>query len=94
MEQFNPAIDRYDRRSAARLFDLLWPNPVVARAIAANLAASIRVAHAAADASWEVTMFPDGIRLNVGQVETLTLWEHVIPYYSRPPLRIWRFVLS
>lgn len=48
LEQFNPAIDRYDPRSAARLFDLLWPDAAVSRAIAANLAASIRVAHAAA----------------------------------------------
>jgi hypothetical protein len=88
IEHFNPAIDRYDRRSAGRLFALLWPNPVVAQAIAANLAASIRVAHAAADASWEVTMFPDGVRLNVGQVETLTLRDDVIRFFFREPLEL------
>jgi hypothetical protein len=86
LENFNPAIDRYDQRSAARLFESLWPDAVVARGIAENLAASIRVAHAAADASWEVTMFADGVRFNVGQVETLTLWEHVVRFFFRAPL--------
>jgi 5-methylcytosine-specific restriction enzyme A len=87
---FNPAIDRYDRRSAARLFDSLWPNATVSRAIAANLSNSIQVAHAAADASWEVTMFPDSVRLNVGQVETLTLRKDTIRYFFRAPLKVRR----
>jgi hypothetical protein len=60
----------------------------VARAIAANLAASVRVAHAAADASWEVTMFRDYVRLNVGQVETLTMREDIIRFFFREPLEL------
>lgn len=88
LEQFNPAIDRFDRHSAARLFDSLWPDAVVSRAIAANLAASIRVAHGAADGSWEITMFSNRLRLNVGQVETLTLKEHVIRFLFRAPLEL------
>jgi 5-methylcytosine-specific restriction enzyme A len=86
LNHFNPTIDRYDRRSAARLFDSLWPDTNVSRAIAENLAASIRIAHAAADASWEVTMFSDRVRLNVGQVETLTLREDVIRVFFQAPL--------
>lgn len=88
LEHFNPAIDRYDLRSAVRLFDLLWPDAAVSRAIAANLAASIRIAHAAAGGSWEVTMFSDCVRLNVGQVETLTLRENTARFFFREPLEL------
>lgn len=88
LEPFNPAIDRYDRRSAARLFQSLWPDVTVARAIAENLAASIRVAHAAGEACWEVTMYPHGIRLNVGQVETLTFWEEGCRFLFQSPLHL------
>ena len=88
LEPFNPAIDRYDRRSAARLFQSLWPDDNVARAVAENLAASIRVAHDAGDACWEVTMYPYGLRLNVGQVETLTLWEDGSRFLFQSPLHL------
>lgn len=88
LEHFNPAIDRYDRRSAARLFHALWPEPTVARSVAENLAASIRVAHSASDACWEVTMFPYGLRLNVGQVETLTLAEDEVLFLFQSPLTL------
>ncbi len=72
---FDPAMDRYDRDSAARLFQSLWPDLEVARAIADNIAVSVRAAHAAAEASWSLTMYPNSLRLNVGQVETLTIWD-------------------
>lgn len=85
MEPFNPAIDRYDRRSVARLSHLLWPDNRVTQSVVDNLAAPIRVAHAAGDACWEVTMYPDGLRLNVGQVETLTLREEVARYLFQFP---------
>jgi 5-methylcytosine-specific restriction enzyme A len=88
LEHFNPAIDRYDRRSTGRLFDSLWPDATVSRAIAANLAASIRMAHAAADACWGVTLFPDKIRLNAGQVETLTLQQDIIRFFFRESLEL------
>jgi len=90
LEYFNPAIDRYDRRSATRLFRSLWPDAVVARMMAENLAASVRAANAAGDASWEVTMHPHGVRLNVGQVETLTLWEDGARFFFRSPLNLSR----
>ncbi len=85
-DAFNPAIDRYDKRSAARLFRLLWPDAAVARAVAENLAASVRVAHAAGEACWGITMFAQSLRLNVGQVETLTLSAEGGRYLFRSPL--------
>jgi hypothetical protein len=85
---FNPAIDRYDRRSAARLFRWLWPDPAISRACAANLAASIQIAHEAGQASWEVTMHPDNVRLNVGQVETLTLFADFCRVLFQAPIEL------
>jgi 5-methylcytosine-specific restriction enzyme A len=85
-DDFNPAIDRYDRRSAARLFRWLWPVADISLACARALAASIRVAHEAADACWEVTMFPHWIRLNVGQVEALTLAADEARFLFQAPL--------
>jgi hypothetical protein len=70
---FNPAIDRYDPRSVARLFRSLWPDPEVSLAHARELAESIRVAHDPADACWSVTMKSDTLQLNVGPVEVMTL---------------------
>jgi 5-methylcytosine-specific restriction enzyme A len=83
---FNPSIDRYDRRSAAHLFRWLWPEADVSLACARVLAASILVAHEAADASWEVSMFAHAIRLNVGQVEALTLTADGARFLFRAPL--------
>jgi hypothetical protein len=86
LEGFNPTIDRYDWRSVARLFRTLWPDATAARAVAERLTASVRVAHAAADASWEITMYPHGLRLNVGQVETLTLCAGDVRLLFRAPI--------
>lgn len=83
---FNPAIDRYDWRSAARLFGWLWPAPDVSRACALAVATSIRVAHEAAHACWEVSMFPHRLRLNVGQVEALTLTADEARFLFHGPL--------
>jgi 5-methylcytosine-specific restriction enzyme A len=83
---FNPSIDRYDRRSAAHLFRWLWPETDVSLACAQALAVSVRVAHEAADASWEVSMFAHAVRLNVGQVEALTLTADSASFLFRAPL--------
>lgn len=88
LEPFNPSIDRYDHRSVTRMFRLVWPDTNIAKAVAENLAASIRIAHAASDACWEITMYPDGLRLNVGQVETLTFWENGARFLYQSPLEI------
>lgn len=83
---FNPEIDRHDPRSVDRLFCSLWPDPDVARAHAWELAESIRVAHEAADSCWSVTMFSEMLRLNVGQVEVLTLAANETRYLVHAPL--------
>jgi hypothetical protein len=67
---------KQDRRNPVRageLFQRLCPNPSVRSACEDRLAQSICFAHRCAPASWEVTMFDDRLRLNVGQVEVLTL---------------------
>ncbi|MFI5380714.1 MAG: hypothetical protein ACHRHE_15555 [Tepidisphaerales bacterium] len=85
---FNATIDRYDRRSVARMFDRLWPDRVISRACADNLAASIRASHEAGNGSWGLTMFPDSLRLNVGQVEVLTLDSSGARFLFRAPLEL------
>ena len=83
---FNARIDRYDRGSADRLFRRLWPNDVTCRACSTVLADSIRTAHCAGEGCWSVTMFRDYVRLNVGQVETLTLTADWCRVLFRAPL--------
>lgn len=68
LEEFDANRDRRNPIRAEELFKLLWPNRNVRTACAQRLARSIRCAHELASASWEVTMFDWGIRLNVGQV--------------------------
>lgn len=70
LQEFNADQDRSDSKKAAQLFNLLWPSRVQI-ACANRLATSIQVANDEADASWEVSMFDWGIRLNVGQVASL-----------------------
>jgi len=85
-ENFNPDIDRYDWRSAARLFHYLWPEIGISLDCTRALAESIRVAHEASNACWEVSMFPFHLQLNVGQVEALTLKADEVRLLFRAPL--------
>jgi hypothetical protein len=85
-DHFNSEIDRYDRRSVARLFGRMWPEANVAKACAKHLMKSIHVAHHASEACWSVTMFEDAIRLNVGQVEVLTLFDTETRFLFQGPL--------
>jgi hypothetical protein len=83
---FHPRIDRYDRHSADRLFRRIWPSDGAARASSAVLADSIRMAHREGEECWSITMFADFVRLNVGQVETLTLRANECRLLFRNPL--------
>ncbi|MFT3882758.1 MAG: HNH endonuclease [Gemmatales bacterium] len=85
---FNPNIDRFDRRSAARIFQSLWPVETTVKAVAANLAASIQTAHEVSDACWSVTLKPHMIRLNVGQVETMTFTKREARFLFCSPLEL------
>jgi 5-methylcytosine-specific restriction protein A len=86
LSSFNPSIDRYDWKSAAKLFKRLWTDPEIARAYASVLAASIQAAHRAGHACWEVTMFADCVRLNVGPVEVLELWGRGAKFEFKVPM--------
>jgi hypothetical protein len=70
LQKFDADRDRSNSKRAAQLFNLLWPSRVQI-ACANRLANSIHTANDEADASWEVSMFDWGIRLNVGQVASL-----------------------
>jgi 5-methylcytosine-specific restriction enzyme A len=70
LQNFDADRDRSDPKRAAQLFNLLWPSRVQV-ACANRLANSIHAANDEAAASWEVSMFDWGIRLNVGQVASL-----------------------
>src|ERR1700733_999775 len=85
-DQFNPEIDRNDERSVARLFERMWPDSIVSRACAIHLTKSIQAAHQASKACWSVSMFADKVRLNVGQVEVLTLRATEARFLFRSPL--------
>ena len=78
--------DRESPLDAAVVFESLWPDPTVREACARRLAQSIRIAHEASEASWSVTLFPTSIRLNVGQVEVLTLREREVRVLIRTPV--------
>lgn len=69
-QKFDADRDRSNSKIAAQLFNFLWPSPVQI-ACANRLANSIHTANDEADASWEVSMFDWGVRLNVGQVASL-----------------------
>lgn len=68
------------------MFESLWPDPTIREACGRRLAQSIRTAHEASEASWSVTLFPTSIRLNVGQVEVLTLREREVRVLIRTPV--------
>jgi len=85
---FNPRIDRYDRRSAERLFLALWPNAGVRQAVASTLKESVRCAHVAGDSCWTLNMFGDYLRLNVGPVEVLVLTASCTRFVCAIPLSV------
>jgi predicted HNH restriction endonuclease len=83
LEPFDANRDRDDPKKAAELFELLWPEPNIRLACAERLARSIRHAHKQAGASWEITMFDWGVRLNVGQVAVLDVDSDELRLYER-----------
>lgn len=83
LENFDKDRDRGNPNKARELFNVLWPNQAVRIACAKRFARSIRYAHAQADASWEVSMFEWGIRLNVGQVLVLQFDSDTVTAYAR-----------
>ncbi len=65
-------VDRDDPQDANAVFRHLVPEPALLT-VAAILARAIEVAHNAEPKAWSISLFPEKIRLNVGQVEVLTM---------------------
>jgi hypothetical protein len=63
----------------------LWPDSSVRHDILAFLAASIRVANESGPSAWEVSLFENLIRLNVGQVAVLDCTGERIGIYFLQP---------
>jgi 5-methylcytosine-specific restriction endonuclease McrA len=83
LESFDADRDRGNEQKAAELFNVLWPDLNVRMACAERLARSIRCAHKQANASWEITLFNWGVRLNVGQVLVLQFDSDDLLAYAR-----------
>lgn len=70
--------ERADPAVAEEMFRVFWPQRALWRPVCELLERSVRLAHECGESSWSVTMHPDMIRLNVGQVEVLTLHADVV----------------
>jgi len=64
-------LDRVSLDDAQLVFERLFSGPQVRRECCQVLADAIIYAHETGPACWEVTMFADAVRLNVGQPEVL-----------------------
>ena len=80
--------ERSDPKYAGEIIAALWPDKRLRCANMEFLADSIRFAHSQGSAAWEVTLFKDLIRLNVGQVAVLDLRGDTTSVYCRAPLRL------
>lgn len=79
--------ERSDPEYAEEIVTTLWPNEQLRRACIEFLTDSIRFAHSQGPAAWEVTLFENLIRLNVGQIAVLDLRAGIASVYCRAPLR-------
>ena len=79
--------ERSDPKYAEKIITTLWPDERLRRACMEFLTDSIRFAHTKGPAAWEVTLFEDLIRLNVGQIAVLDLRADLVSVYCRAPLR-------
>ena len=78
--------ERSDPKYAEEIVSTLWPDERSRRVCMEFLADSIRLAHSQGPAAWEVTLFEDLIRLNVGQIAVLDLRADAVSVYCLAPL--------
>jgi len=79
---------RHDPYLAQAALKGLWPTASIRRAASSFIATSINVAHAEAPSAWELTLHPDCIRLNVGQVAVIDLYSdraHIYAVHGQRP---------
>jgi hypothetical protein len=86
MTRSTKSLDRTNAGVAGVVCEALWPDANVRRAVLGQLAASIHAAHRVSPSAWEVTLSSSYIRLNVGQVETLTSWREEVRFLFRQPI--------
>ncbi len=79
---------RSDPKYAEEIISTLWPNKQLRRGCLQFLLDSIRFAHSQGPAAWEVTLFEDLIRLNVGQIVLLSLRAEEAHVYCLAPLNL------
>jgi hypothetical protein len=76
MERFRPDRDRASGRKIRELITSLWPDPGIRRSCIGTLRKSLECAERMGERVWALTAFADKVRLDVGQVEALTLDSH------------------
>lgn len=72
MNQVNDTLDRSSAKAAEAVMSAVCPDPLLRREVLRYLLDSIAYAERLAPEAWAVTLFNNGFRLNVGQVEALT----------------------
>ena len=68
-------IEHESKEAAQQIIVDVFPNPAVRAVCVRFLAASISLASSCSTNCWGVTMSDRGLRLNVGRIEVLTLWQ-------------------
>jgi hypothetical protein len=71
-------FNRDDPASAQAVMEQTCPDPKVRRFLMKQLLRSAALAEKEGPRSWAVTLFHDGFRLNVGQVEAFTYFRRVV----------------
>jgi hypothetical protein len=79
---------RSDPKNTGEIISTIWPNKRLRRKCMQFLLDSIRFAHSQGPAAWEVTLFEDLIRLNVGQIAVLSLWTEEAYVYCLAALHL------
>ncbi len=65
------SLDRNSEDAARRVFERIVPDPEIRRTCLEFLADSIVHAHGCGKSAWEITLYSNGARLNVAQIEVL-----------------------
>ena len=74
------SVDRQSRASAQAVMERACPDTTARRFVMKQLLQTIAIAERSGPNSWAVTLFKDGFRLNVGQVEAFA-YRRGLAYY-------------
>jgi len=76
-----PTLDRESRPVAQAVMERACPDGTARRFLMQQVLESIAIAEKLAPNSWAVTLFEDGFRLNVGQVEAFTYRRGLVYFF-------------